>query len=202
MIFIRINFLYIVILFVTSLVHPIFAQSDYEIVQEFKQKYNQLQESINSANNMGELNSVVADIDRFRNEYVDKKELLDKSLYPDNFDKMFEKLDMAFVIRNQDFTTIDVLQTENLEMKEQIIALNNRNTELINQIQELEYVNKKNAKEIAELKKLVNSLRSSLKRRDDLIISIVDSLMPQLTPDRTKLNSEEQNQVYVEAEKK
>jgi len=201
MIFIRINFLYIVILFVSSLAHPIFAQSDYEIVQEFKQKYNQLQESINSANNIGKLNSVVADIDRFRNEYVDEKELLDKSLYPDNFDKMFEKLDMAFVIRNQDFTTIDVLQTENLEMKEQIIALNNRNTELINQIQELEYVNKKNAKEIAELKKLVNSLRSSLKRRDDLIISIVDSLMPQLTPDRTKLNSEEQNQVYVEAEK-
>jgi len=149
MIFIRINFLKLVILFVTSLVHPIFAQSDYEIVREFKQKFKQLQESINSANNMGKLNSVVADIDRFRNEYVDKKELLDKSLYPDNFDKMFEKLDMAFVIRNQDFTTIDVLQIENLEMKEQIIALNNRNTELINQIQELEYVNKKNAKEIA-----------------------------------------------------
>lgn len=199
--FIRIIFSTIVVLLISSLAQPIFSQSDYEVVQEFKQKYKQLQESINSANNMKELNSVVADIDRFRNEYADKKELLDKSLYPDNFNRMFEKLDMAFVIRNQDFTTVDVLQTENLELKEQIIILNNRNTELINKIQELEYVNKKNAKEIAELKKLVNSLRSSLRRRDELIISIVDSLMPQLTPDRTRLTSEEQNQVYVEAEK-
>lgn len=199
--FIRIYFSGIVVLLVSFLANPIFAQSDYEIVQEFKLKYKLLQESVNLANDMGELNSVVADIDRFRNEYVEKKDLLDKSLYPDNFDRMFEKLDMAFVIRNQDFTTIDVLQTENLEVKEQIIALNNRNTELINQIQELEYVNKKNAKEIAELKKLVYSLSSSLKRRDELIISIVDSLMPQLTPDRTMLTSEEQNQVYVEAEK-
>jgi len=199
--FIRIYFSTIVVLLISSLAHPIFSQSDYEIVREFKQKYKQLQESIISANNMKELNSVVADIDRFRNEYADKKELLDKSLYPDNFNRMFEKLDMAFVIRNQDFTTVDVLQTENLELKEQIIILNNRNTELINKIQELEYVNKKNAKEIAELKKLVNSLRSSLIRRDELIISIVDSLMPQLTPDRTKLTSDEQNQVYIEAEK-
>jgi len=199
--FIRINVSTIVVLLIISLAHPIFAQSDYEIVQEFKQRFQQLQESINSSNNMEELNSVVADIDRFRTEYVDKKELLDKSLYPDKFDRMFEKLDMAFVIRNQDFTTIDVLQTENIELKDQIAVLNKRNTELINKIQEYEYVNKKNVKKIAELERLVTSLRTSLKRRDELILSIVDSLMPNLTPERTALTPEEQNQIYIEAEK-
>jgi nucleoid DNA-binding protein len=191
----------IVVLLICSFPHQTFSQSDYEIVQEFKQKYKQIEESINSANNMGELNAVVAKIDNFRKDYVDKKNLLDKSLYPDNFDRVFEKLDMAFVIRNQDFTTIDVLQTENIELKEQITILNQRNTELINKIQEYEYVNKKNAKKIAELENLVASLRTSLKRRDELILSIVDSLMPTLTPERTALTPEEQNQVYIEAEK-
>ena len=191
----------VIVSILCSLPHQLLAQSDYEIVQEFKNKYKQLEESINSANNLEELNSLVVQIDRFRKDYEDKKDLLDKSLYPENFDRVFEKLDMAFVIRNQDFTTIDVLQTENIELKEQITILNQRNTELINKIQEYEYVNKKNAKKIAELENLVASLRASLKRRDELILSIVDSLMPSLTPERTALTPEEQNQVYIEAEK-
>ena len=201
MICVRIFSTVVIVLLIGVLIHPVLAQSDYEIVQSFKQKYEQLEESINSAQNIKELNSVVTDIDRLRKEYEDKKELLDKSLYPDKFDRMFEKLDMAFVIRNQDFTTIDVLQTENLELNEQITVLNARNTELMNKIQELEYVNKRNAKKIAELETLVNSLRLSLKRRDELILSVVDSLMPHLTPDRTALTSEEKDQVYIEAEK-
>lgn len=201
MIFCRIFSTTLIVLQICVLVHPVMAQSDYELVQSFKQKYKQLEESINSANSIEELNSVVTDIDRLRKEYEDKKELLDNSLYPDKFDRMFEKLDMAFVIRNQDFTTIDVLQSENLELNEQITVLNARNTELMNKIQELEYVNKKNAKKIAELEALVNSLRLSLKRRDELILSMVDSLMPQLTPDRTALTPEEKDKVYIEAEK-
>jgi hypothetical protein len=199
--FVKTIFPTVIVSILCSLPHQLLAQSDYEIVQEFKNKYKQLEESINSANNLEELNSVVAQIDRFRIDYADKKDLLDKSLYPDNFDRVFENLDMAFVIRNQDFTTIDVLQTENIELKEQITILNNRNTQLLNKIQEYEYVNKKNTKKIAELEKLVSSLRTSLKRRDELILGIVDSLMPQLTPERTEFTPEEQNQVYVEAEK-
>ncbi|UCH65407.1 MAG: hypothetical protein JSW63_12515 [Ignavibacterium sp.] len=194
-------FITIVVILLCSLAFKVFAQSDYEIVQSFKQQYKELEESINTASNLEELNSIVAKIDNFRKEYANKKDLLDKSLYPDNFDKVFDKLDMDFVIRNQDFTTIDVLQTENIELKEQIAILNQRNTELINKIQEYEYVNKKNARKIAELERLVASLRTSLKRRDELILSIVDSLMPQLTPERTVLTPEEQNQVYIEAEK-
>ena len=105
-------------------------------MKSFKQKYKQLEEAITKAKTLEELNSIVADIDRFRNEYVEQKALLDKSLYPDNFDKAFEKLNMSFVIRNQDFTTIDILQTENLELKEQVALQHKRSAELKNKIQE------------------------------------------------------------------
>ena len=127
-----------IILSLTLLIisNQLFAQSDYEIVQSFKQKYKQLEAAINKSKNLERLNSIVADIDRFRNEYVEQKTLLDKSLYPDNFVKTFEKFNMSFVIRKKDFTIIDVIQTENLELKEQVAFLNKRNTELMNKIQE------------------------------------------------------------------
>ena len=80
-------------------------------------------------------------------------------------------------------------------------VLNKRNTELINEIQQYEYTDKKNTKRIAELEKLVAELKTSLKKRDGLIVGIVDSLMPQLVKDRGQLTTEDQNQVYTQAEK-
>ena len=177
------------------------AQSDYEIVQGFKQKFGQIETSIDNAKNLAELNSVAEEIDQFRDDYLEHKVLLDKSLYPDNFDKMFNKLNMKFVIRNQDFTTIDVLQTENLQLKEQMDLLNKTNTELLNKVQEYEYTYKKDVKKIAELEKLVTQLKSSLDKRDKLIYTIVDSLMPQLKSANVTLSKEERGQVYVQAEK-
>jgi len=190
-----------IILFLILLVftNQLFAQSDYDLVNSFKQKYNQLEEAITKAKNLEELNSIVADIDRFRNEYVEQKALLDKSLYPGNFDKTFERLNISFVIRNQNFTTIDILQTENLELKEQVTLLNKRNAELMNKIQEYEYTDKKDVNKAAELDALVKELRRSLRKRDELIVSIVDSLLPMM--EQTQLSSQEMNSIYIEAER-
>ena len=181
--------------------NQLYAQSDYEISQSFKQKRKQLEEAINKAKNLEELNAIVADIDRFRNEYVEHKTLLDNSLYPDNFDKTFEKLNMSYVIRNKDFTTIDVLQIENLQLKEQVALLNKRNTELMNKIQEFEYADKNDVKIIAELEGVVRELKRSLIKRDELIVGIVDSLLPQPMREQAQLSSQERNSIYVESEK-
>lgn len=181
--------------------NQLFAQSDYEIVKSFKQKYTQLEAAINKAKSLEELNSIVADVDRFRNEYVEHKTLLDKSLYPDNFDKTFDKLNISFVVKNQDFTTIDILQTENIQLKEQVAFLNKRNTELMNKIQEYEYSDKKDVSKGAELEAVVRELKRSLRKRDELIISIVDSLLPQPVKEQTQLSSQERNSIYIEAEK-
>ncbi len=196
--FLNVVFLSLILLVFTK---QLYAQSDYEISQSFKQMRKQLEEKINKAKTLEELNSIVADIDRFRNEYVEHKTLLDKSLYPDNFDKTFEKLNMSFVIRNQDFTFIDILQTENLQLKEQVALLNKRNTELMNKIQEFEYSDKKDVNKITELESIVSELKRSLRKRDELIIGIVDSLMPQPMMEQTQLSVQERNLVFIEAEK-
>ena len=189
----------ILLLILLVITNQLFSQSDYDLVKNFKQKYNQLEEAITKAKNLEELNSIVADIDRFRNEYLEQKALLDKSLYPGNFDKTFERLNISFVIRNQNFTTIDILQTENLELKDQVTLLNKRNAELMNKIQEYEYTDKKDVNKAAELDALVKELRRSLRKRDELIVSIVDSLLPMM--EQTQLSSQEMNSIYIEAER-
>ncbi|RLC50106.1 MAG: hypothetical protein DRI23_07755, partial [Candidatus Cloacimonadota bacterium] len=126
-----------IILFSLMFVQSSIAQSDYEIVQNFKTKHQEIKKQIKDATSLEELNTVVAGIDQLKQEFVEHKKLLDKSLYPDNYDKSFEKLNAAYVLRQGDFTTIDVLQTEVVELEQQVEFLNRRNNELIIKIEDL-----------------------------------------------------------------
>ncbi len=191
----------IFILLLLAFVLPLNAQSDYELVKNFRQKYQQLEDAIKSAKTTTELDSLAEEIDGFRNEFSQHKALLDKSLYPGNFDKAFEKLSMQFLIRNNNLRQVELLQTENIQLKEQVEQLNKRNSELLSQIQKIEYSGKKENTRIVELQTLVADLKRSLKKRDDLIVSIVDSLMPQLMKNNASFTSKEKNELYLQAEK-
>lgn len=155
-----------------------FAQSDYEIVENFKSNVKQIEQSIRNAVTLEELSAASPKIDALRTNFRANKELLDKSLYPDNFDRSIEKLETAFSIRSKDFIQIDVLQTEVYGLREQVDALNKRNTELINQLVVLESESKLSKNKIAQLEKTISELKTSLKKRDELIISLIDSLLP------------------------
>ena len=197
----RIKFQFALILIAFVFSNALFAQSDYQIVQNFKQKFKALEDSIQAVNSIEDLNSLVTEIDRFRNEYLPHKDLLDKSLYPQNFESSFKKLNLEFLVRNKDLTQVDIYQTENIQLKEQVSELNKRNSELLSQIQQLEYITKKDKAQLEKLQKLVKNLKLSLKKRDDLIVGIVDSLMPQLMKSNASLTSKEKNEMFTRAEK-
>lgn len=79
--------------------YSLFAQSDYEIVQTFKSKVTAINDSIRHASSLADLQEAQSSIDQLRNQYVDKKDLLDKSLYPLDFNKTFENLQKALDLR-------------------------------------------------------------------------------------------------------
>lgn len=189
----------LIILFIFS---NLTAQSDYEIVQNFKTRYQQLEQQIKNAVSLDELNAVTGEIERLKNEFSTYRELLDRSLYPDNFEKSFDKLGNSLIIRKADFTQIDVLQTEVITLRSEVDELNKKNAELLNQIQLLEVQRKKDAETIAKLEKLVSELRTSLKKRDELIYAIIDSLAPKLSGDVSALTQKEKEQIVAETEKK
>ena len=167
------------------------AQSDYEIVQNFKTKYQEIEKNIKDAALLNELNVVIAEIDQLKQEYVEHKDLLDESLYPDNYDKIFEKLNAAYLMRQGDFTTIDVLQTEVVELEQQVDNLNKRNNQIIVMFDELETLSKVDKKTIGESENLIADLRKSLWQRDRLVVEMMDKLIPAIMREKATLSAED-----------
>lgn len=191
----------LIVFLIIIISHTSFAQSDYEIVQNFKAKYQKIERQIKDASTLEELNVVVAVIDQLKQEFAVHKELLDKSLYPDNYSKSFEKLSAAYVLRQGDFTTIDVLQTEVVELEQRVDFLNRRNNELLVQVEELKAQRSKDKKTITKLENLIADLRTSLLKRDKLVLEMMDNLMPPIMREKAKLSSEDKNLVRREERK-
>jgi len=194
-----INFILLLIVFGFN--SSTIAQSDKDIVDKFKAEYATIEKSIKDATTLQELTLVLDKITILKQDFAQHKELLDKSLYPDKYDESIEKLNKAYLLRQGDFSTIDVLQTEVGELKQQVEFLNKRNNELLVQVQKLEAQREKDAKTIKKLENLVVELRSSIRERDELVLSMIDSLMPPTMRDKESLTIEDKNMVATEEQK-
>jgi hypothetical protein len=192
--FIKIIFLFLFAGFLSSVV----AQSDLEIVDNFKAEAASIESTIKNATSLQDMKDIPSRINALKDNYVDHKELLDKSLYPDNYQTTLDKLNKDNLMRQGDFTTIDVLQTEVSALNEQVEFLNQRNNELLSEVRTLEAQRDKDAKTIKKLENLVSQLRKSIKQRDELVLSMIDSLMPPTVRDQDMLTAEDKNMIAKE----
>ena len=178
-----------------ALAPAIQAQSDYEIVQSFKEKYRQLEEDIKNPQSLEELDGIYDRINSFREEYTVHRELLDRSLYPDNFNTSFEKLTNAYNVKKNDFTQIDILQVEVTGLREQLDTLNRHNEVLLNRVEILEKQSKSDKSRLAQLERTIGELRVSLQKRDEMVMNMIDSLLPQPYRER-ELSPQEKQEIY------
>ena len=65
-------------------------QSDYEIAQSFSKQYKALGKAIEIAQTVQECAAISVNIDALEKEFAPHKALLDKTLYPDDFQKKLE----------------------------------------------------------------------------------------------------------------
>ncbi len=177
------------------------AQSDREIVDNFKSDYKAIEQSIKDATNLDDLKIAGEKISELKQKYAQHKELLDKSLYPDKYNESIDKLSRAYLLRQDDFTTINVLETQVSELKQQVEFLNRRNNELLAQVQKLEAQREKDIKTIKKLENLVAELQSSIRERDNLVLAMIDSLMPPIMRDKEALTVEDKNIVASEEQR-
>ena len=197
----KLNIFLILTLILIAASNFIFAQQDYQIVQNFKAETQKIQDSIKTASSLEQLKQFHIMIDRLENKYIAHKSLLDKSLYPDNFDVTFKKLNNQLDLREQDFTQITTLKAKVSEMKIQIDSLNIKSASLIDQIELIKGSYVKDKETIARLEKSINELRYSLHRRDRLIMTMLDSLIPPSIVEGGKLSSSERREIYSKAKK-
>jgi hypothetical protein len=186
------------LLFFLGFINSAVAQSDLEIVDNFKNEFTSIENTIKNASSLGDLKEVPLRINLLKDNYAPHKELLDKSLYPDNYQSSIDKLNKDYLMRQGDFTTIDVLQTEVSALNEQVEFLNQRNNELLSQVRTLEAQRDKDAKTIKKLENLVAQLRASIRKRDELVLSMIDSLMPPTMREKDVLTAEDKNMVAKE----
>ncbi|MGD8782190.1 MAG: hypothetical protein PVH88_24895 [Ignavibacteria bacterium] len=181
------------ILFAVLFANLIYSQSDYEKTQKFNLKYKEIEQSIINAQLLDDCAGIETIILYFKNEFIDDKELLDKTLYPLNFEQSIVKLEELLETRKNDFSKISTLQ-------DKINSLDRQNSTLLNLIEDLENSQSKDAEKIDSLNRLTSRLKSNIKKRDKLVENIVDSLLNNYLKDTFTLNSAEKVSLrkYVE----
>ena len=194
----NLNLKVFILFLVFGILNSIFAQSDLEIVDNFKAEFTLIENTIKTATSLNDLKDVPSKISLLKENYEPHKELLDKSLYPDNYQSSIDKLNTDYLMRQGDFTTIDVLQTEVSALEEEVEFLNQRNNELLSQVRTLEAQRDKDAKTIKKLENLVAQLRTSIRKRDELVLSMIDSLMPPTMREKNVLTAEDKNMIAKE----
>jgi hypothetical protein len=164
-------------------------------VQDFKEKSRQIEQAISETDSLGALNMVADSIEQLNNDFIAHKELLDNGLYPSNFNNTIEKLRNSFAMRKDDFTNIEVLQTEISGLREEVDTLNRRNSELVSQFELLE---QQSEEERTRFERTVARLKSSLQKRDQVVMNMIDNLLPR---EGENLTPKEKQEVYSEVEK-
>jgi hypothetical protein len=168
------------------------AQSDREKTDKFKSGVLKIEEAIKNAKDVNECKSIEAQIEKLRSDNQVDKALLDKSLYPDDFNTSIEKLSTALTLRKGDFTQIRELKTEVVGLQDQVTDLNKKNYDLIGEIRVLSLRVNKSEKANDSLKTLVSKLRASLKERDKLVMGMVDSLLTEFIKNPQGLTESDQ----------
>jgi len=177
-----------------------YAQSDYEKTQQFKTKYKELEDAIKNAASLDECNTIGENISTLKNDFTGDKNLLDKTLYPENFESSFAKIERALEVRKGDFTQIVELTTEVGTLKTQVTELSQQNEELIVKIKELNLKGEKDAATIASLQKLVAQLKANIRQRDMLVRDMVDSLLTQFIKPSTQLSDADKQTLVQKVE--
>lgn len=183
--------------FITS---SILAQSDFEKVKNFQTRFQQLENGIKNAASLDECNIIGENIAKLKNDFTAEKDLLDKSLYPDNFESSFAKLQRALEVRKGDFGQIVELKTEVGSLKDKVSELSQQNEGLISQIKQLNIRSAKDAATIASLQKLVSQLKANIAQRDELVRGIVDSLLAEFVKSPNTLNEAEKQSIFKKVE--
>jgi hypothetical protein len=178
------------------------AQEDYKTVQNFKARYHQIETSIKDADSLSQLVQMEATIDQFESDFKGNKTLLDKSLYPDDFNSSFEKLRNELAVRKGDFSQITTLTTQVTALSSQIDDLNKQNAALLVQVHDLTEQSKIDKQKISQLQRTIYALRTSMRKRDELVMDMIDSLMPADLRNKGTLTNQEKQNIFSESQKK
>jgi len=162
----------------TLITSSVFAQqSDHKIKTDFNNNYSALSKSISLSQSVITIDSLQKEINKLDEKFIEHSQLLDNALYPSSykfeFQNLIAKLSSAeqrlLIIENQSERLESLIQ-EVSHYKSEISFLNKR-ADSLNKVMEASQLDQ------LQLSMLIKRYRTNLELRDELVMSIIDSLM-------------------------
>jgi len=171
-------------------VNLIYSQSDFRITQEFKSRLRSFEIAIEYAKTPDELTKIKKEIVEFKNEFRGNKELLNRALYPGNFESSFSTLNKKIEFTSRKIEEIANLNTQVTSLKSdyekisdelqrmtsEINSLRNTNAQLMTELRAIKSGYGGSKEKIDSLTNIISQLKKGISQRDTLIKEIMDNI--------------------------
>ena len=152
-------------------------ESDYEIQKNFKQEVKQINQRIESATTVDEARQLVQRVENVKKNFNGHEQLLDKALYPDTYDEVVGDLDSRVTTLHKRLATIDEQRQRLQKLSDRLAGLEGRLESLSNRSDSLRKNLQETTRSEQQLSNTLARYRESLRERDQLILSIIDSVL-------------------------
>lgn len=152
-------------------------QSDYQVQQEFKQTYKELSNNLENIETPAQADSLIARVRQLENTFSEHEELLDQALFPETYEERMRSLKKRTVTVQNRLTVIHEQEQKLKERNKKLTEYSTRLAQLNSQTDSLQNAIEKSVRSEKQLSNLVRQYRENLEQRDELILSIVDSVM-------------------------
>lgn len=161
----------------SSVLHAQDTQSDYEIQQSFKKQYAEYQQEIDDVASPDSAEMLIKSIKQFDQRYGKHKELLDKALYPDTYEQKMTDLKKTSVRTLNKVETITKQEKKLKKLQSQLTTYEQDLSQLDQQTDSLKRAIQKSTESEKELSNMLRKYRQNLEKRDELILTFIDSMV-------------------------
>lgn len=152
-------------------------KSDYEIQQNFKNQYNDINSKLTNTQSTDSVNALIERVKTLEQNFSEHEELLDVALYPETFSDKMDGLKRRVLASKNQITTIEQQEEQLQELTQQMTSYDTRLDDLNDRTDSLRRAMQKSLQSEKQLTSMVRRYRKSLEQRDELILSFVDSVM-------------------------
>lgn len=155
-----------------------FAQeSDHEIKTNFEEKYASIEQGLNTASSVLEIDSLKTEVDALIRKYEEYNKLLDNALYPRTFAGQIEAIQEEANSAEQRLLIIENQNERLAQLNKEVSVYRSEITFLNSRADSLRKAIATSMESEERLAALVKRYRENLERRDELVMGVIDSLM-------------------------
>lgn len=152
-------------------------QSDFQIQQDFRAEYSELNDRVNSAASSEELAEIEADIDALEADYSEYSNIINAAIYPDTFSERIANLRDRYASSETSLAAIDQLNEQIRELQDELDEYRERLASMDEEIADLnEQIDRASDNERRQAA-LIRQYRQNIEQRDAFVSDMLENLM-------------------------